>query len=543
MRKGSAINSVPAPHFGVEYFGVSDETDRQPLRPNMAIILIAMVTVFAIMLACIHSLQSGNSTFFVASGELAETPGTGLASQSVATPAAGAVPLTPTADPPHPVPTLRSEVAQYVIQSGDTLGSIAKRFEIGISDLAQANGITNPDLVAVGQALSVPPPKPEAGSPDFKIIPDSELVYGPASAGFNIDEFVSSKGGYLANHQATVEGVVLTGAQIVQKVSREFSVNPRLMLALLDYHSGWVTNPNPDPLTLENPLGMADPRRKSLYLQMTWAANELNLGFYTWRVNSRAAWLLADGKVVPVSPVVNAGTAGVQQYFASLLGYDAWLRAIGPEGVFAAYNRLFGYPFSLAVEPLLPAGIAQPTLQLPFEPGKAWVFTGGPHGGWGEGSAWAALDFAPPGPAMGCTTNNDWVVAVRDGIITSTGLGNVFLDVDLEDGTLADGLEQTGWVVLYMHVESRDRVPAGTRLKAGDRIGHPSCEGGVSTGTHVHIARKYNGEWIPADQNLPFVMDGWTSHGGGYSYNGFLERNGQSIEAFAGVSGTNIIQR
>jgi hypothetical protein len=35
-------------------------------------------------------------------------------------------------------------------------------------------------------------------------------------------------------------------------------------------------------------------------------------------------------------------------------------------------------------------------------------------------------------------------------------------------------------------------------VKTGDRIGHPSCEGGAANATHVHIARRYNGEWIPA---------------------------------------------
>jgi LasA protease len=98
-------------------------------------------------------------------------------------------------------------------------------------------------------------------------------------------------------------------------------------------------------------------------------------------------------------------------------------------------------------------------------------------------------------------------------------------------------------VLLYMHVESRDRVQVGASVKAGDRIGHPSCEGGYSTGTHLHIARKYNGEWIPADQGIPFVMDGWVSQGTGNEYDGYLVRSGQKIEAYAGNSSDNEIER
>ncbi|MCK5315694.1 MAG: hypothetical protein KAJ53_11250, partial [Anaerolineales bacterium] len=82
-----------------------------------------------------------------------------------------------------------------------------------------------------------------------------------------------------------------------------------------------------------------------------------------------------------------------------------------------------------------------------------------------------------------------------------------------------------------------------TYVKAGERIGHPSCEGGFSSGTHVHIARRYNGEWIPADQELPFILDGWVSRGIGQEYDGYLERDGKSIEAWEGNSAINAIQR
>ncbi|MBE9474576.1 MAG: hypothetical protein IMY85_06760, partial [Chloroflexi bacterium] len=94
-----------------------------------------------------------------------------------------------------------------------------------------------------------------------------------------------------------------------------------------------------------------------------------------------------------------------------------------------------------------------------------------------------------------------------------------------------DGREQTGWVLLYMHIAEKDRIPAGTWVERGDLLGHPSCEGGFSTGTHLHLARKYNGEWIVADGPLPFVMSGWTVHAGEKAYDGTLTRGNQTIPA------------
>jgi murein DD-endopeptidase MepM/ murein hydrolase activator NlpD len=227
----------------------------------------------------------------------------------------------------------------------------------------------------------------------------------------------------------------------------------------------------------------------------------------------------------------------VQHLFSQLYEGEEWQRTVISSGLFSVYNNFFGYPFHHAVEPLLPADLTQPPMQLPFESGESWSFTGGPHGGYGSGSAWAAIDFAPPGEVLGCVQSEAWVAAVADGLVLRVGNGAVLQDLD------NDGLEQTGWTVLYMHVEARDRVREGTFLQAGEPIGHPSCEGGVSSGTHLHLARRYNGEWIPADQDLPFVLDGWTTEGLGREYDGYLTKDGKTIEAWEGRDAINEIQR
>jgi murein DD-endopeptidase MepM/ murein hydrolase activator NlpD len=247
--------------------------------------------------------------------------------------------------------------------------------------------------------------------------------------------------------------------------------------------------------------------------------------------------VLADGSVVSVDPTINAGTAGVQSMFATLFGRVGWDAAVSENGLYKIYFEQFGYPFDYTFEPLKPAALTQPEMQLPIEPGLSWSFTGGPHGGWGSWSAWAALDFAPPGEALGCAQSDAWVVAVADGWIVRTGHGAVIQDLD------NDGLEQTGWSVLYMHIEARERVEEGIYLRAGERIGHPSCEGGFSSGTHLHLARRYNGEWIPADQEIPFILDGWTSQGTGIEYDGYMVRDGETIEAWEGYYPANQIQR
>jgi len=444
---------------------------------------------------------------------------------------------TPTPDAPHPIPGARTDTEQYVVQTGDTLGQIASRYGVSIDMIAEASELQNVNILSVGQVLVIPPPDPVTTGPSFKIIPDSELVASPVTIYFDTADFAYQKNGYLIRHEEEVDEKPLSGVQIVQLIAQDYSVNPRLLLAVLEYQSGWVTNPNPRTETIKYPLGWKDPNRQGLYRQLAWAANELNRGYYMWRVNGVPTWTLNDGTVVPIDPTVNAGTAAVQYFFGKLYDAKFWERTVSESGFFSVYNGLFGYPFDYAFEPVLPANLTQPGLQLPFEVGKEWSFTGGPHGGWGDGSAWAALDFAPPGDEVGCISSDDWVVAVADGPIIRADNGAVVQDLD------GDGYEQTGWTILYMHIESRERVQPGTSLKAGDRIGHPSCEGGVSNGTHVHLARRYNGEWIPADQNIPFNLDGWISSGSGNEYDGYLSKNGIIIEAWDRRTPESLIQR
>jgi LasA protease len=444
--------------------------------------------------------------------------------------------LTPTPDAFHFSPSAASGPETYAVQSGDTLTTIAYRYGMSVDVLMAANGLTDPNVLSAGQVLTIPHPTPQAAGSNFKIIPDSELVYGPMSAAFDVDAFVRMKGGYLSGYAQEIDGERLTGAQVVVRVAQNYSVNPRLLLALLDYRSGWVTNHDPAPETLTEPLDVADGWHEGLYLQLTWAADALNRGYYLWRVDGITSWNLADGSAAPADPSINAGTAGVQSFFAQQDDYSAWLRDVSVNGLFAAYYALFGYPFDLAIEPILPADLLQPPMQLPFESGAPWAFTGGPHGGWDDGSAWAALDFAPAG-TEGCVQSEAWVTAVADGLIVRAGNGAVVQDLD------GDGYEQTGWTVLYMHVESRDRVGVGRYVRAGERIGHPSCEGGFAPATHLHLARRLNGEWISADGLVPFNLEGWISSGTGVGYDGYLTRGGQTVEAYNGTEAFNQIQR
>lgn len=63
--------------------------------------------------------------------------------------------LTIGAPAPPPVTSVAAP-ASYTVAAGDTLGSIAARLGVTASSLAAGNAITNPNLIVVGQVLTVP---------------------------------------------------------------------------------------------------------------------------------------------------------------------------------------------------------------------------------------------------------------------------------------------------------------------------------------------------------------------------------------------------
>lgn len=443
----------------------------------------------------------------------------------------------PTPDAPHPIPSIDMNPKTYIVQSNDSLGIIAKNFGISLNSILEVNQISDPNILSVGQEINIPPPILGEVGPSYKLIPDSELVDGPKNADFDLTDFIHQYDGQLKIYRQEVDGKSLSGTEIIALVANNYSVNPRLLIAILEYQSQWLSSNSLNLDDLSFPIGLQDPNRSGLYRQLAWAADNLNRGYSLWRSDTLGAFTTADGILNPAHPEINAGTAAVQYFFAQLYDQELWRQILSDAGFIQVYEQLFGNPFGWAIEPLLPIGLTQPTLQLPFEEGVVWNFTGGPHGGWDGGSAWAAIDFAPKMEILGCLPNDAWVVAMADGLIVYANNGMVIQDLD------GDGHPQTGWAITYMHISYQDRVEAGAYLLAGDRIGHPSCEGGFSTGTHVHLARRYNGEWIQADGPIPFNMDGWIPEGTGIIYEGVLINGNQVVEACECQEPINAIQR
>jgi len=430
---------------------------------------------------------------------------------------------TPFSDRPVYAP---GTLVDYVAQSGDSLDLLSKRFGASPEEILWANPDIPEDVTTLPPGFPMKMPiyyEPLWGT-DFQIIPDAAFVYGPDLLDFDLQAFLQSTNGWFKNYSATIQEKHRDAAGVITYYAENYSLNPKLLLTLIEFQTGALTNSQRDPSIEDTFLGFENYHR-GVHLQISYVSDLLNDGFYRYFNGELTSIEHKDGTIENIDPWQNSATVALQQYFSLIYDTDEYAQAIGPDGYAKTFKELFGDPWRRNTT-VLPGSLTQPEFILPFKAGVVWAYTGGPHTGWGTRKPWAAIDFAPPSKTQGCVGTEQFAVAIADGVVARIDIGTVMLDLD------GDGDERTGWVILYLHMAEEGRVKLGDVLKQGDNIGHPSCEGGSATGTHAHMARKYNGQWIPAASSvLPFEMNGWIPVEGLQAYEGLLVRGNQVVRA------------
>ncbi len=473
-------------------------------------VCFAIITIFLLTIAC-------NIPF--------DKPYTGISPILTATAAARARETGAPVSPEIIAENLNLPETQiaYTIQSGDTLPSLAARFQVPEESILDSNFVK-----LDGTAFSSLPPdellvidlqrKPEWNEP-VQILPNNYFIYGPSQMDFDTEAFISQSPGWLARYVDNSSGNRVTGTEILVNTAYNYSISPKVLLAVLEYHLHALSNPTiPGSFS----LGNTEATRKTLGKQLSWAANILNNGYYGWRDGVQVTFAELSGQQISPSPASNAASVAMQYYFSRFLSGEELQKALSGEGFSALYSSLYGdIDWTIdSREPLIPANLQQPAFDLPLQSGLKWAYTGGPHSGWGIGYPFAAIDIAPPATIAGCDPSPYWVTAAADGIVSRSEEGIILQDLD------GDGRSQTGWVIQYLHLSPGKQTPVGMKLFKGDQLGHPSCVGGNSSGRNVHIARLYNGEWIAAGGVIPLDLGGWVALNGEKEYKGSLV-NGQ----------------
>ena len=96
----------------------------------------------------------------------------------------------------------------YTVQNGDTLSGIAAKFGTSYQHLAEINGIANPDVIYPGQVLKVDSAAQGGGSGTYTVQPGDTLSAIAAAHGTSVAAIASANG--ISNPDLIYVGQVLT---------------------------------------------------------------------------------------------------------------------------------------------------------------------------------------------------------------------------------------------------------------------------------------------------------------------------------------------
>jgi hypothetical protein len=144
----------------------------------------------------------------------------------------------------------------YYTQAGDTPTALAARFRVRLEDVQLPEPIDADQLLSPGQALIIHG-VPADTQLAKRLLPDSEVIYSPSANDFDVTAFVNQAGGFLSSHREYLRSTGWTkAAEVIERVALENSVNPRLLLALLEYRCGCVLGKLSDGVDPEYLMGI-----------------------------------------------------------------------------------------------------------------------------------------------------------------------------------------------------------------------------------------------------------------------------------------------
>jgi len=355
----------------------------------------------------------------------------------------------------------------------------------------------------------------------LQIMADGQFVYGPNANDFNLVGFLEK-----------LESPLLPYSDLILDKATYYSINPRVLLTILEMSSGSVTTKT-KPIDSENLLGYTDIY--GLDVQLEELCQSATYAYYhrLYQTDESANFshvILKSGETKELSEDINAGSLAILIAMAPLSEESEWINITSPEkkyGFTQTYLRLFpeSDPLDNSNNVIPKASPPADFLKLPFSGGDTWRLTGGPHGDVDE-----AIDFQPTG-VSGCTIpTNRWATAVAAGNVTSVTCGGCLVRISHADS----------WGSYYYHM-ANTQVGTGAIVK-DQNIGNPSqrptCGGtcgtcsGSASGSHVHYALLYNGAFTTII-GAPF--ENWIVYKISDDYSGYLERNGQRVNQWGQV--------
>lgn len=337
----------------------------------------------------------------------------------------------------------------------------------------------------------VVPPAPAGAAPYFD---DRRLTYEPDFYAPQIQAFLDSQAGTLNQLSVPVGDGRYSFAQALVGQTAYYSVNPKVILALLEQRSGLLSNARPSSDQLGWALGYQgeNGNRRGLAAQIRWAVKQI---LYAKRDYPQYAPLTyADSSSAPAPPGLSLSEYSIARVLAPTTSPDRLPALLA--GFLQTYTRLFGDP---RIAPSDWPGPAAPFLAWPLEHPAA-VTSFFDHGGpfltrnqaagvttyWGRTETDIAFAYNGHDGWDYAAAPPDLALAAADGTVVFAG--------NADDGcaTRAVILDHgNGYRTLYWHLARVDAT-LGQQVARGQPLGVVG-ESGCAAGPHLHFGVQYLG--------------------------------------------------
>lgn len=367
----------------------------------------------------------------------------------------------------------------------------------------------------VGTAeLREPSPTPTETPPWADVFFDAQRF--SYAHNFAVPEMMSlfaEHGSILSERQFQIGGRTQSFAETLVGLSSLYSINPKIVLALMEQQSGIITAHTPSDEQLTWAMGFRPDGGGGggFYAQLSWAVIELRIALRDYAIAARSGQAppeltFSDGTRQAVAADISLPKYAISRVLAKTTTPEHLPEAL--RQFQKTYTRLFDDPRTPPDDWPEPS---EPFLRLPMaEPARVTSFfdhdlpllqpNGATEGFWGYASAALSYDghtgwdyaMRPP----------DEILAAADGVVTFAGHS--------DDGcaTAARGViidHGNGYRTLYWHLHSI-AVELGQVVAAGDVLG-VAGDSGCAFGPHLHLQVQYLGRDID-----PY---GWCGKGDG----------------------------
>jgi LasA protease len=341
---------------------------------------------------------------------------------------------------------------------------------------------------------------------------DKDFVHGPALLDFDLKAYLAASAPALLPH-----------AEYIAHWCGYYSISPKVLLTLIDLRSGLISSGGTTGSIADPFAGLVAAEGFEAQVQKVLTA--LYNDFYAFRAAS--AGPAASGVTI------NAATFALLNLFRAGVAPETFAASAeaARNGFVGRYAQLFPAG-KTDVEPDASVTAVPPTtlLQLPWKVGTLWYFNG-VHTNTGNDSfpPMSSIDFTRSwSQTWGADTSTDYVVASHDGTV------QVFSSCSLRVTS------PTGWATQYYHL-SNIVVANGAQVTKNQTLSNYAgtqaqalCQGGSSTGPHVHWSLLENGQFAPV---ADVTVGSFLVHPGNYSYDYdqsrmWLERFGTRYYAY-----------